>query len=230
MTTQAQPTREQLIESCQGLVRNLAWQIHAKLAKHIDVDDLIAYGQLGLAEAARDYDPERGGKFTTFAYYRIRGAIYDGISKMSWFGRARYRRLRFEQRANEVLASEASDVPEGGELADEARWLERVSQKLAMAYLASHAEEGPEQAQLADPRAPQPADVVMGEEIRVVLRQLVDQLPPEAANLIRSAYFEGLTLQEAGERIGVSKAWASRLHARSLESLARALRRRNLAD
>jgi RNA polymerase sigma factor for flagellar operon FliA len=232
MTTQAQPTREQLIESCQGLVRNLAWQLHAKLARHIDVDDLIAYGQVGLAEAARDFDPERGGKFTTFAYYRIRGAIYDGVSKMSWFGRARYRRLRFEQRANEVLAAEADEMPASGDLADEARWLERVSQNLAMAYLASHSEEGsgPDQSQLVDPNAPQPCDVVMGEEIRLVLRQLVDQLPPEAANLMRAAYFEGLTLQEAGERIGVSKAWASRLHARSLESLGRALRRRNLAE
>lgn len=229
MTTQAQPTHQQLIESCQGLVRNLAWQIHAKLARHIDVDDLVAYGQVGLAEAARDFDPERGGKFTTFAYYRIRGAIYDGISKMSWFGRARFRRLRFEQRANEVLQAEADATT--GDLAEEARWFERVSHQLAVAYLTSNSqEEGLDQSQLVDPQAEQPSDVVMGEEIRLVLRQLVDQLPPEAANLIRGAYFEGLTLQEAGERIGVSKAWASRLHARTLESLGRALRRRNLAD
>ncbi|MCL6504955.1 MAG: sigma-70 family RNA polymerase sigma factor [Pirellulales bacterium] len=231
MTVQAHPTREQLIESCQGLVRNLAWQIHAKLARHMDVEDLVAYGQIGLAEAARDFDPERGGKFSTFAYYRIRGAIYDGISKMSWFSRARYRRLRFEQRANEILAAEADDGLGSAELAEDVGWLERMSQKLAVAYLACNAEEGGlDQSQLPDPRAEQPCDVVMGEEIRLVLRQLVDQLPPEAANLIRSAYFEGLTLQEAGERIGISKAWASRLHARSLENLARALRRRNLAE
>ncbi len=231
MTTQAQATREQLIESCQGLVRNLAWQIHARMAHHIDVDDLVAYGQIGLAEAARDFDPERGGKFSTFAYYRIRGAIYDGISKMSWFSRARFRRLRFEQRANEVLAAEAGELPTSGDLGEEARWLERVSQQLAMAYLTSNSQDGGlDESQLVDPHAEQPSELAIGEEMRVVLRQLVDQLPPEAANLIRGAYFEGLTLQEAGERIGVSKAWASRLHARSLESLARALRRRNLAD
>ena len=84
--------------------------------------------------------------------------------------------------------------------------------------------------QIADDGSPDPQDVVMGSEIASLLRQLVDQLPTDAGNLIRATYFEGLTLQAAGERIGVSKAWASRLHARTLEKLARSLRQRGIDE
>jgi RNA polymerase sigma factor for flagellar operon FliA len=226
-------TRAELIQDCQGLVRALAWQIHARLARVADVQDLIQYGQIGLAEAARDYDPQNGTQFTTFAYYRIRGAIYDGVSKMSWFSRAQFRRMQYERRAEELLAVEAERGGEGSrrDVADEARWLKRVGGELAVAYLSTLGidEEGSEPA-LADPDAAQPSDVVAGQEIQQVLRQLVDALPVDAGNLIRAAYFEGLSLQEAGRRIGVSKAWASRLHARTLERLARSLKQRQLAE
>src|ERR1035437_5240084 len=102
MTTTSNP--QALIEECQGLVRSLASRIHHKLPPHVDIDDLVAYGQMGLAEAARDYDPGRETQFSTFAYYRIRGAIYDGLAKMSWFSRIEYRRRRKRQMAGQVLS------------------------------------------------------------------------------------------------------------------------------
>ena len=73
-------------------MRSLASRIHHKLPPYVDLEDLVAYGQMGLAEAARDFDPARGTQFSTFAYYRIRGAIYDGLAKMSWFSRVEYGR------------------------------------------------------------------------------------------------------------------------------------------
>ena len=76
-------TTQQLVVSCQGLVRSLAWKIHCKLPRSVDLEDLVCYGQIGLVEAARDFDSSRGGQFTTYAYYRIRGAILDGMSKMA---------------------------------------------------------------------------------------------------------------------------------------------------
>jgi RNA polymerase sigma factor for flagellar operon FliA len=226
-------SREELISECQGLVRSLAWQIHSRLGKSSDVDDLIAYGQVGLAEAARDFDPQRGGKFSTFAYYRIRGAIYDGMSKMSWFSRAQYRKIRQAQRANEVMNVEAEETVDspGGQLSGDVQWLKRLAGNLAVSYLVGEGREGEsEDIPLVDPSTPTPQSIAMTRELHQVLRQLIDALPVDSANLIRAAYFEGLTLQEAGERLGVSKAWASRLHARALERLARALRQRNLAE
>ena len=102
MTNQS-PTLDRLIEESLGLVRSLASQIHRKGPPNVDLEDMIAYGQIGLAEAAHDFDPSRGNQFSTYAYYRIRGAIYDGLAKMSWFGRAQYQQARYDRMANETL-------------------------------------------------------------------------------------------------------------------------------
>src|SRR5687767_6547340 len=114
------PNQQQLIVSCQGLVRSIAWKIRCKLPKHVDLEDLVSYGQLGLAEAARDYDPSRGSQFTTFAYYRVRGAILDGLSKMGWFNRSDYHQGRYEQMANDVLGLEESSGAQGAAVEEDA--------------------------------------------------------------------------------------------------------------
>jgi RNA polymerase sigma factor for flagellar operon FliA len=217
---------EQLIEESQGLVRHLARQIHRRAPRQVELDDLIAYGQIGLAEAARDFDPKQSIKFTTFAWYRIRGAIYDGMYKMSWFHRRRHRDLRSQQMANAALQPQASEEPTES-LEREAGWFQKVTGTLAIVYLAtrqSGEEEGLGDRELVDDGSRSPAALAAEKELGQKLRELIETLPRESAQLIRSTYFEGLTLQEAGERLGISKSWASRLHARALEQLARALR------
>lgn len=65
-------SREELMEQGQSLVHALATKIHRNVPVRVELDDLVAYGEIGLAEAARDYDPSFGTQFTTFAYYRVR--------------------------------------------------------------------------------------------------------------------------------------------------------------
>jgi RNA polymerase sigma factor for flagellar operon FliA len=228
MTSPAK-TPQELIAACQGLVRSLAWKIHCKLPRHIDLEDLVAYGQVGLAEAARDFDPSRGGQFTTYAYYRVRGAIFDGLGKMSWFDRADYARGRYEAMADEVLALEGRDGTSSS-LDGDVRWLQDVSGTLSMVYLCSQASDDDREgsggaAGVVDRSAPSPPATAIANETARKLRELIDALPTDAATLIKAAYFEGLSLKEAGERLGISKAWASRLHAKALGQLARALTR-----
>jgi RNA polymerase sigma factor for flagellar operon FliA len=227
-------TREQLIEECQGLVRSLAAKIQQGLPRHLDLDDLISYGQVGLAEAARDFDPGRGGQFTTFAYYRIRGAIYDGLSKMSWVNRSHYNRIKYQQMADDVLRLESdgqADAANAG-VDDGLRWLKSVTGALAIVYLSTHAghSDDSEGVDVEDRLSPSPQAVAIDRETHGKLRQLIDELPAEAQSLIRATYFEGLTLTEAGQRLGIGKAWASRLHAKALQRLARSLRLAGIVD
>jgi RNA polymerase sigma factor for flagellar operon FliA len=231
MTAPAKTSR-QLIEDNQGLVRSLAKRIHRGLPSHVEFEDLVGYGQAGLAEAARSFDPAVGSQFSTFAYYRIRGAIYDGLAKMNWFSRSQYQQVKTQQMSAEVLAVDGESPAESSSLKDDVNWLTRTSGALGVVYLMTRGAEDAEGGaqELADPSTPTPAVELARRELAAKLHQLLDELPAEAAALTRGVYFEGLTLQEAGERIGVSKAWASRLHARTLERLARSLRRMGVSD
>lgn len=224
-------TPQERIESAQGLVISLASGIRRKIPFRIDLDDLIAYGEVGLAEAARDFDPDKGAAFTTFAYYRVRGAIYDGLSKMSWTSRARYRKIRFEQMANEHLAHEATNAA-SSDLESEAKWLRDTTEQLAVIFLSCQDDDksGLRDSSLEDPSAPNASAVAAQREILAKLRELVNALPNVEEKLIRMVYFEGATLQDAGNSIGISKSWASRLHAKALEHLGRSLRRLGAQD
>lgn len=219
MTT-PRPAPEQLIQECQGLVHSLARSIHRKLPANVELEDLVAYGQIGLVEAARDFDPARGGRFSTYAYYRIRGAIYDGMAKMSWFGRGDQSRRKEE--CGQGDAVNAQDVT----------WFAEMTCAVAMVYLAGKGESNGEDEyalSVADRSSLTASSLAMIREMSQKLHNLIEALPPEAATLIRATYFEGMTLQEAGTKLGVSKSWASRLHAKTLERLAHSLKLQGVA-
>ena len=167
-----------------------------------------------LAEAARDFDQNRGIQFTTYAYYRVRGAILDGLSTMSWFTRMDYNRGRYEQAANDVLKTSAADDDAAGEV----EWLGRTSRSLSAAYVMTHFCADTAGTEVVDHTSP--AADAEAADMKVLVEKLLAGLTEQETALIRGIYFDGLSIKDAGERIGISKAWASRLHARTLESLA----------
>lgn len=219
----------QLILGCQGLVRSIAAKIRKSLPVPVEMDDLIGYGQLGLAQAASEFDPERGVKFSTFSYYRIRGAIYDGLTKMAWFRRSPHGQTKFEQMANEVLRleSDESKESEASNVESNGKWFSNLTRTLSVSYLSSHRNEGGDedgQGDVVDPSTVLPAAAASRKEISDKLFGLVESLPLQSALIIRIAYFEGHSLQEASDIMGISKSWVSRLHARALEKLAHSLK------
>ena len=223
-----------LILSCQGLVKAIAVRVHSNAPRSVSLDDLIGYGELGLTEAARDFDPDRGVQFSTFAYYRIRGAIFDGLAKMTWPTRMRLNQWLYQRNADEVLQIEAGDgEPCDCSLEEHVKKFGRVTQQLFVAYLASNFggddDDRPELA-IEDAALPAPADVAARRENCLMLRELIKALPADAHQLIYSMYFDGQNLTEAAEKLGISKSWASRLHARTLERLAGSLRRLGVED
>jgi RNA polymerase sigma factor for flagellar operon FliA len=232
MTT-SRETVQALMSEGQSLVYSLAARIYRSVPVRVDLDDLISYGEVGLAEAAREFDPEQGVRFTTFAYYRVRGAIYDGLAKMTWTSRARFRRLRYQRMANEVLAANAEQASgSDSSVEDEATWFRNVTEELSVVYLTSQMgpETGISDSAIEDSSASTASTIVAQREISQKLVELVDALPRIEQRLIRTIYFDGATLQEAANLLGISKSWASRLHAKVLEQLARSLRKLGEGD
>lgn len=212
---------EALCADTQGLVHGLARRIHRQFLGRLDYDDLVGYGQIGLTQAAIAFDPSLGLQFTTFAHPRIRGAIYDGISRMTGISRAQYRKARFHGSAGDLLSNQPTPK-EGSTLRDEADWLQHLVETLTVAYVAVAAPEAVNE--VPDSECP-PDLLVAANDAHSYLRELVDTLGTEERTLIQAVFFEETTLEEAARRIGISKSWASRLCSRSLDHLRRSLTR-----
>jgi RNA polymerase sigma factor for flagellar operon FliA len=206
-----------------GLVRALAWKIHQQLPRSVDLDDLVGYGCVGLAEASQSFDPDRGLKFSTFAYHRVRGAILDGLSQMSWFRRDKfaaneYRRDRDGDGDRQESSYASEGEPAEAHMYDNGPWVRDAAERLSRKSL------GPDVVDTIPDKSHTSEQSVMQREAEARVRQLVDTLPQAAAELLRATYYEGLSLKDAAQRVGRDKSWASRLHARAIRQLAMALK------
>lgn len=220
--------REQLIMGCQGLVRTLAWQIHQAVKGRVELNDLIAYGQVGLAEAAAKFDPNRENRFVTFAYHRIRGSILDGLAKLDWFRPFDFYSGRYRRVADEVLNGADPTENPTDSLEDDGTWLADTSVRLAMVFLVSQDIDGGRWFDLEDQGAHSPHTQAVVNELHGIVRRLVDRLPEQGRRLMQWIYYEGLSLTHAAERMKISKSWVSRLHDRMLRQLAVELKAQRL--
>jgi RNA polymerase sigma factor for flagellar operon FliA len=226
--------RDQLVERHLPLVQSVARKVKRQITARIDFDDLIGYGSKGLIEAAERFDPRHGVAFTTFAYYRIRGAMLDGLRTMGWYSRADYARYRAEERANEYLQNqsdrEGAVVAGGGTqegttgAADQAATLASVAEILG-GIATVHITSLEAAATVSDERLPAPDATLDTGRLGVRVREAIQKLPDRERQLMELYYFAEKNLEEAGAVMGLSKSWACRLHARAVELL-----REELAD
>ncbi len=220
--------RRALAEQYIPYVRSIAGKVKKTVAKEIEFEDLVEYGMIGLLEAADRYDPKYGANFMTFAYYRIRGAIYDGLRGMGWMSRSEYAKARFEERANEFLSELAQDGGEGQDDDHQVSPFEHAVQDLASAVQGLAAVyittiDGAEGAQLRDDRGPLAEENLGLEQARSLVRQTIKKLSEQERQLLEMYYYKDMSLQEVGEQLGLSKSWTSRLHARVIDKLHRML-------
>lgn len=223
-----QAERDWLIEKHKPMVLHLAKKISNSLPFPTDLEDLIAYGQLGLVEASARFDAARGNSFSTFAFYRIKGAVYDGLREMGAISRSRS--FRFAAHANEMLTTEVDDLaPEGGAATvdDEVKSIEKLIDNLIPIYFLSIDAEGAKE--IEDAAAFTTADYER-QEILELIRAVLDELEPEESELLKKIYYRHLSMTDLAAQMGVTKSWVSRLHARAIKHLQSALVKRGILD
>ncbi|MEM9295131.1 MAG: sigma-70 family RNA polymerase sigma factor [Planctomycetota bacterium] len=216
---------DQLIEQHRAYVRKLAREIHRKLPRKAEYDDLVGFGELGLVEAAQKFDPGAGAAFTTFAYYRIRGAIFDGIRKMAWLPPRSRKRVTAEAGADEIAKQEAERQAAGGAgqgVEELAGRFDDVVARLGAVFMMSDLSDedgaGPEPSAEDDPGEP-----MLRAEAKRKLAEAVAGLSEKDRSLIELFYFQGKSMGEIGEALGVNKSTVSRQHAKAIGVLREAL-------
>ncbi|MBL8328335.1 MAG: sigma-70 family RNA polymerase sigma factor [Rubrivivax sp.] len=204
------------------LPRRVARVIHARVRDHLEVEELIALGNLGLAEAVDRWDPSVGTGFRGFAYYRVQGAILDGLRRNSNLPRRVWARLTALTATAEYLEAAATrdaaarQQAGAATTADKLREVQAALGAIRTMYLVSLDAVGDDALPVETPRA----DEALGRQRQAAaLRRALAKLPERERALLTAHYVDGETLLDAGAKLGMSKSWASRLHARAVDQL-----------
>jgi RNA polymerase sigma factor for flagellar operon FliA len=219
----AMSATDELILNHREYVRKLARDIHRKLPKHASYDDIVAYGEVGLVEAATNFDPLSGVAFTTFAFYRIRGAIFDGIRKMSGLTPALRKQMAQDAGMDAVAQDSASApaAPGGNENETLAKSFNESIKRLGVVFLVANATgEGSPLDQVDNAR---PEEAVEQAEMMAKLKEALAKLDADQMRIVQMFYFEQKSMSEIGAAIGKDKATVSRRHAKAIEVLAQAM-------
>lgn len=208
--------RDELIAQYMPYAASIAGRVCQTLSSAVDYEDVLCNARLGLLEAAKRYDEREKVDFRTFAYYRIKGAIYDGLRRSGWLPRTLYAKLKFEEAANEYLQHKSDNAVKPVDFNAEDEVAETVN-SLASIYIISL--DAQEDLDIADEHAVDVEQRSEFAEVRHYMRDAIATLPEKERQLVKMYYFQNKTLEEIGEKLNLSKSWTSRLHARALSLL-----------
>jgi RNA polymerase sigma factor for flagellar operon FliA len=234
-----QSARERLILHYAPLVKYVVGRLAAGLPHTVERADLVSYGMFGLMDALDKFDRTREVKFETYAIPRIKGAIIDELRAMDWVPRSIRFKAREVEKAYSGLESKLRRAPTDGEVAGHlgislSELHEVVNQisfvsVMALDELVSTGDERGEKRSLldtlADAASSDPAAELEGQEMRGMLAAAINSLTEREKIVVTLYYFEGLTLAEIGEILGVTESRVCQIHTKAVGQL-----RQNLVD
>jgi RNA polymerase sigma factor for flagellar operon FliA len=230
--------REQLITECLPLVKFVAHRISARLPSHVEVDDLIHSGILGLMDAIKKFEPGRNVKFKTYAEQRIRGAILDGLRDLDWVPRSLRRKKKDIEGAYHLLEQQlgraATDEEVAQHLGVSLEELHKSLDDLKGVTLGAFMEAGEDGdgenliSFVPDPDAEDPSITLQAREIRTMLKDAVEKLPTKERFVVQLYYFDELTMKEIGTLLNITESRVSQLHTKSMLRLRGKLKERQI--
>ncbi|KOG43209.1 MULTISPECIES: RNA polymerase sigma factor WhiG [Streptomyces] len=230
--------REQLILHYSPLVKYVAGRVSVGLPPNVEQADFVSSGVFGLIDAIEKFEPERSIKFETYAITRIRGAMIDELRALDWIPRSVRQKARAVERAYATLEAQLRRTPSEGEVAEEMgialEELHGVFSQLSLANVVALEEllhvggEGERLSlmdTLEDTAAENPVEIAEDRELRRLLARAINTLPEREKTVVTLYYYEGLTLAEIGNVLGVTESRVSQIHTKSVLQL-----RAKLAD
>jgi RNA polymerase sigma factor for flagellar operon FliA len=224
-------TRDRLILTYAPLVKYVAGRLGSGLPAHVDENDLVSYGLLGLIGAIERFDPDRDIKFETYAIARIKGSIIDELRSLDWVPRSVRARARDIERTIAQLEAKLMRAPTDAEIAERLGLSEdELGESLleisrtsiaALDELWSGSGEGGGDPvalidTLEDTQSPEPQEAMAHTELREALADAIARLPEREKLVVTLYYYEELTLREIGEVLGVTESRVSQLHTKAV--------------
>jgi RNA polymerase sigma factor FliA len=228
----APEARERLIIHYSPLVKFVAGRVAAGLPQSIEQADLVSYGIFGLIDAIDKFDPARGFKFETYAISRIKGAIIDELRSIDWVPRSVRAKARSVEKAYSKLENVLHRTPTDAELATELKMsedeLHTVFNQISFVGLVALDEMlsvGGERGDsttlgetIAD-RGEGPVAAFEVEEMRQLLADAINRMGDREKIVLTLYYYEGLTLAEIGEVLGVTESRVCQIHTKAVLQL-----------
>ena len=216
------------------IVRFLARRIHERLPHHVDIEDLVSAGVVGLMDAFQKFDPAKKVQFRSYAQFRIRGAILDSLRTLDWSPRELRRKGRAVEEAIHTLTARLGRAPGEAEIAGEMRLdLEEYQQllgdlkglEIGTLHVERNEDSGEEELAYVPGRPDEdPLFRCLRGELEDRLADAIAHLPNRERLVMTLYYYEEMTMREIGLALGVVESRVSQIHASAVAHLRSALK------
>ena len=223
--------RDRIVLEHLPLVKAIAIRVHENLPVHVDLDDLINAGVLGLFDAVAKYDSAKNVAFQAYAKHRIKGAILDSLRQLDWASRDLRKRQKQVDAVSRDLACTLGRNPTDAEIAQKLgvsmeRW-QKISMELRNAGLAAAAPhtdaERERNSNFAARPESRPDRICEQKQLQTTLARAIGKLPERYQKVVFLYYTNEMTMKEIGEVMGVNESRISQIHKTALKRMAVAL-------
>ena len=224
--------REEVIIQYSPMIKYVANRIAMRLPPHIEVDDLISVGVLGLMDAITKYDSSRGAKFKTYAEFRVRGAILDELRSLDWVPRSIRQKASQVDKVVQGLQAKLRRTPEDEEVAQEMglsldQFHETLNETKSIPIFSLEdlgiAKESGDQQSLLDCLAGKadadPQTQIRLVELKEIIAKAIDALPEKERLMVSLYYYEELTMKEIGAVLDITESRVSQIHSKAVYRL-----------
>ena len=227
----SQQVRDQIVLDHLPLVKAIAIRVHENLPVHVDLDDLIHAGVMGLFDAVTKYDATKNVVFHSYAKHRIKGAILDSLRQLDWASRDLRKRQKQVDAAVRELSMKLGRTPNDVEVAQEMgiemeRW-RRMQMEMRTVGLVSSTpapdQEGERSQEFAAKPDYQPDHIVERRQLQSTLARAMSSLPERYQKVVFLYYTNDLTMKEIGDILGVNESRVSQIHKTALKKMQVAL-------
>jgi RNA polymerase sigma factor for flagellar operon FliA len=239
-SVQTDAERERVLMEQLPQVRYIARRIHDRLPRHVPFEDLVHAGVLGLIDALNKFDLSKHVQFSSYAKFRIRGAILDSLRELDWSPRELRRKGRLVDSTYSQLSGKLGRAPYESEIAQEMginlgefQSLLAELDGLELGSLRIQSPRDGKQEDLTDyvPSKPEetPFCQCLRSEIKHLLAQAILELPEKEQRVLALYYYEELTMKEVGAALGIGESRVSQIHSLAMVRLRARLNFLNLA-